>query len=141
MGFSSKLDWGNYIISIVKSSSNKIGALDVLYLYKSAIWLCMEYCFHIWAGAKNGYEGLLVVHLLPLLSSRPMVEISLFYRCYFTKCFSEVAELVPLPHSRGRSIRYFDRLHNFTVTIPRCCKDILSTVFFLAQLDSRILYL
>ena len=45
--FSSKLDWGSYIISIAKTSSKKIGALirsmkflspDVaLYLYKSTI--------------------------------------------------------------------------------------------------------
>ena len=51
--FSSKLDWSSYIISIAKSAS-KIGALIrsvkfispdvVLYLYKSTIRPCMEYC-------------------------------------------------------------------------------------------------
>ena len=45
--FSSKLDWGSYVISISKTASKKIGALIhslkllspevVLYLYKSAI--------------------------------------------------------------------------------------------------------
>ena len=50
--FSSKLDWGSYIISIAKTASKKIGALIrsmkflsrevVLYLYKSAIRPCME---------------------------------------------------------------------------------------------------
>ena len=49
--FSSKLDWGSYIISIAKTASNKIGALIhsmkflspevVLYLYKSTISPCM----------------------------------------------------------------------------------------------------
>ena len=53
--FSSKLDWGSYMISIAKSGSKKIGALIrsmkflspevALYLYKS----CMEYCCHVWA--------------------------------------------------------------------------------------------
>ena len=53
--FSSKLDWGSYIISIAKTASKKIGALIrsikflspevALYLYKSTIRLCMEYCF------------------------------------------------------------------------------------------------
>ena len=49
--FSSKLDWGSYIISIAKTASKKIGALIrsmkfispevVLYLYKSTIGSCM----------------------------------------------------------------------------------------------------
>ena len=61
--FSSKLDWGSYIISIAKTASKKIGALIhsmkflspevALYLYKSIIRPCMEYCCHIWAGALS----------------------------------------------------------------------------------------
>ena len=67
--FSSKLDWGSYIISIANSVSKKIGAiicsmkfisLDVaLYLYKSIICPCMEYCCHIWTSATNCYFELL----------------------------------------------------------------------------------
>ena len=67
--FSSKLDWGSYIISIVKTASKKIGALIrsmkllspevALYFYKSTILPCMEYCCHIWAGAPNCYLELL----------------------------------------------------------------------------------
>ena len=55
--FSSKLDWGYYIISIAKTASKKIGALicslkylfpeAALYLYKSTIHPSMEYCCHI----------------------------------------------------------------------------------------------
>ena len=51
--FSSKLDWGSYIIPFSKSASIKIGALVFsmkflfpeaeLYLYKSTIHLCTEY--------------------------------------------------------------------------------------------------
>ena len=58
--FSSKLDWGSYIISIAKTASKKIGALIcsikclfpevALYLYKSTICPCMEYCCHVWTG-------------------------------------------------------------------------------------------
>ena len=58
---SSKLDWGSYIICTVKSASKKIGAFflsaeflspDIaMYLYKSTIHPCMEYCCHFWAGA------------------------------------------------------------------------------------------
>ena len=53
--FSSKLDWGSYIISIAKTASKKIRALIhfmkflspevVQYLYKSTKHPCMEYCF------------------------------------------------------------------------------------------------
>ena len=67
--FSSKLDWGSYIVSIVKTASKKIGALIrsmkflspevALYLYKSTIWPCMEYCCHVWAGAPSCYFELL----------------------------------------------------------------------------------
>ena len=69
LSFSSKLDWGFYIISIAKTASKTIGDLicslkflspDVtLYLHKSAIWSCMEYCCHIWAGAPSCYLELL----------------------------------------------------------------------------------
>ena len=67
--FSSKLDWGSYIISIAKTASKKIGALFhsikflspevALYLYKSTICPCMEYCCHVWAGAPSCYLELL----------------------------------------------------------------------------------
>ena len=52
--FSSKLDWGSYVIFIAKTASKIAGALIgsmkfilpevALYLYKSTIWLCMQYC-------------------------------------------------------------------------------------------------
>ena len=67
--FSSKLDWGSYIVSIAKTASKKIGALIrsmkflslevTLYLYKSTIQPFMEYCCHAWAGAPSCYLELL----------------------------------------------------------------------------------
>ena len=67
--FSSKLDWSCYIVSIAKTASKKIGALIrsvrflspevALYLYKSIIHPCMEYCCHVWAGARSCYLELL----------------------------------------------------------------------------------
>ena len=38
--------------------------------------------------------------------------------------------MVPLPYSGGRSSRYSDRLHDFSVTIPRCYKDVYVNSFF-----------
>ena len=54
--FTSKLDWGFYFVSITKTVSKKVGTLIhsmkfhevALYLYKSTIWPCMEYCCHAW---------------------------------------------------------------------------------------------
>ena len=61
--FSSKLDWGSYIISIAKTASKKIEALIrsmkfpspkvALYFYKSTTLPFMEYCCHICAGAAS----------------------------------------------------------------------------------------
>ena len=69
LAFSAKLDWGSYIIAIAKTTSKKIGAVicfvkflspDVaMYLYKSAIGPCMEYCCHVRAGASICYLELL----------------------------------------------------------------------------------
>ena len=61
--FSSKLDWGSYIISIAKTASKKIGALIgsmkflslevTLCLYTSTIQPVMEYCCHVSASAPS----------------------------------------------------------------------------------------
>ena len=153
--FSSKLDWGSYIISIAKTASKKIGALIrsmkflspevALYLYKSTICPCMEYCCHVWAGAPSCYLDLLdklqkricrivgpslVASLEPVAHCLNVASVSLFCRYYFGRCSSELAQLVPLPFSRGRSTRYSNRLHDFSVTIPRCYKDVYVNSFF-----------
>ena len=151
--FSSKLGWGCYIISIAKTASKKIGALIrsmkflshevALYLYKSTIRPCKEYCCPVWAGGPSCYLRLLdklqkricrivgpslADSLEPLARPRNVASLSLFSRYYFGS--SELAQLVPLPFSRGRSTRYSDRLHDFSVTIPRCYKDAYVNSFF-----------
>ena len=145
--FSSKLDWGSYIASIAKTASKKTGALICFVKFvspevatiqpcmESTIQTCIEYCFHVWAGAPSCYMELLdkiqkricrtvgfslVPSLEPLGHRRIVANLSLFYRYCFSRCSSELAQLVPLPYSPGRSTRYSDRLHDFSVTIPRC---------------------
>ena len=93
-----------------------------------ATWNC-------WISYRNGYVGLLVLYLLaaslePLAHRRNVASLSLFYRYYFGRCSSELVKLVPLPYSRGRSTRYSDRLHDFSITIPRCYKDVYVNSFF-----------
>ena len=153
--FSSKLDWGSYIISIAKTASKKIGALIcsmkflspevALYLYKSTICPCKEYCCHVWAGAPCCYLKFLdklrkqiwrivgpsLAASLDLLAHHQNVaSLSLFYRYFFDRCSSELAQVLLLPFFRGRSPRYSDRLHDFSVTIPRCYKDVYVNSFF-----------
>ena len=147
--FFSKLDWSSYIIFIAKTTSKKIGALIrsmkflslevTLYLYKSTIRPCIEYCCHVWAGARSCYVELLdkvqkrifrtigsslAASLEPLLHRRNVASLSLFYRYYFGRYSSELVHLVPLPFSRGKSTCHSDRFHDFSVTIPRCYKDV-----------------
>ena len=103
--FSSKL---HYIISIAKTASKEIGALIRsmkflspkvdLYLYKSTIRQCMEYCCHVWVGAPLCYLELvdklqkricrtvgpsLAASLEPLAHRQNVASVSLFYRYYF----------------------------------------------------------
>ena len=60
--------------------------------------------------------------------------LGLWSKCSELKSFllvlSELAQLVPLPFSHGSSTRYSDRLHDFSVTIPRCYKDVYVNCFF-----------
>ena len=149
------LDWGSYIITIAKTASKKIGALicsirflspkDALYLYKSTIHPCMEYCCYAWAGASICYLELLdnlpkhicrtvgpslAASLEPLAHCRNVASLSLFYRYYFRRCSSELTQLFLLPFSQGKSTCYSDRLHDFSVTIPRSYKDVNVNSFF-----------
>ena len=48
----------------------------------------------------------------------------------FGRCLSELAQQVPLPHSRRRPNRYSDRFRDFTASIPRCYKDAYVSSFF-----------
>ena len=106
---------------------------------------CMEYCCLIWAGAPSWYLKLLnklekqiCRSVGPSLAASPeplshcwnVASLSLFYTYYFGRCSSELAQLVLLPFSRGRSTRYSDRLHDFSVTIPRYYKDVYVNSFF-----------
>ena len=82
-------------------------------------------------SCKTGYAWLLVLHCLSwTLGSSLSFGLSLFYRYCFGRYSSELAQLVSFPYSRGRSTRYSDGLHDFSVTILRCYKDVLCQQFF-----------
>ena len=106
----------------------------------------MRYCYHVWAGAPICCLELLAklqkwicrtvgtslaASLEPLAHRRNVASLSLFYRYYFGGCSFEVAQMVLLPYSQERSTHYSDRLHDTSVTIPRCYKDVCVNSFFL----------
>ena len=102
--FPSKLDLRSYIISIRKTASKKIGPLIhsffvspeiVLYLYKSTIQPCMEYCCYVWADVPDCYLEMLYklqkwvcrtvgpsldASLEPLAHCRNVASLRLLYR-------------------------------------------------------------
>ena len=86
--FSSKLNWGSYI-SIAQTASKKIGALirsmnflspavalHPINLRYVQVWntvvmsglVVLAATWDCWISYKNGYAGLLVLHLMPLLN-------------------------------------------------------------------------
>ena len=164
--FSSKLDWVSYIISIAKTASKKIGAFIrslkflspevALYVFKSTMCPCMEYCCHVWAGVpscywncqtshKNEYAELLVLHLLLLLKPWLIVEM------WQAQVFSNGITLVDVLQN-WLSWFYFLFLEGGLLVFLIDCMIFLSlfldvtrmsmsTVSFLAQLDSGILCL
>ena len=61
--------------------------------------------------------------LQALAHHRNVASLSLFCRYYFGRSSSELAQLVPIPSSRGRCTPYSYRLHDFSVTIPGCLRQ------------------
>ena len=118
-----------------------------LYLCKSTIHPSTEYCCHVWTGAPGCFLELLdklqkqicrsvgpslAASLELLAHHRNVANLSLFYRYYFGRCFSELAQMVPLPFSRGRSTRYSDRFMIDLSTFLDVARMSTSTVSFLA---------
>ena len=163
LAFSSKLD--SYIIAIAKTASKKIGALirsmkffsPKVALYKSTIRPCME----------NGREWKTVVmspscylelldklqkwicrivgpslapSLEPLTHRGNVTSLSLFYRYYFGRCSSELAEMVLLILEGDLLVILIDCMIFLSpfVDVTRMYMSIVSS---LAQLVSGILYL
>ena len=108
--FFSKLDWGSYIMSIAKTAFKKIGALIysrkflshevALFLYRSTICPCMEYCCDVRAGAPSCHLELLdklqkricrtvglslAASLEPLAYRRNVASLTFFYWYYICR--------------------------------------------------------
>ena len=89
-------------------------------------------CCHACAGAPSFYLELLdklqeqicrtvgpsLAASLEPLAHQNVASINLFYRYYFVRCSSELAQLVPPSYSWGRCTCYSEKWHDFFVTIP-----------------------
>ena len=111
----------------------------------------MEYCCHVWAGAPSCYLEFLdklqkqicrtvgpslSASLEPLGHCQNVASLSLFCWYYFGRCSSELAQLVPLPFSRGRHIVIQIDCMIFLSPFLHVTRMSMSTVSLLAQLGS-----
>ena len=153
--FSYQLNWGSYIISVAKTASEKIRALIpsmkflflevALYLYKSNIPPCMEYCSHICAGAASCYLKLLdklqkqicrtvgpsiATSLETLAHNRNVASLS-FLEVLLWQIIIWTGPIGSTSFFSRRFTWYSHRLHDHSVTIPRCSKYICVNSFFL----------
>ena len=78
--------------------------------YNLSIKLYLKYYCHVWAGAPSCFlefldklQKQICRTVGPSLgaSFEPQADQSLFYRYYIDRCSSEMAELFPLPYSKG----------------------------------------
>ena len=160
--FSSKLDWGSYIVSIAKTASKKIGGLIrsmkflspevALYLYKSTISPCMEYCCPVWAGAPSCYLELLdklqkricrtvgpslAASIEPLAHHRNVASLSLFYR-YLVDVHLNWLNWFHFLIFEGNVLVILINCMIFQSPFLDVARMSMSTVSFLAQIGSGI---
>ena len=114
-----------------------------LYLYKSTIRPCMEYSCHVRAGVpscylelldklQNEYVALLIFHLLLVLNPWLIVEM------WLTSVFSILITLVDVLQNWLNGFHFLllvagllvIRDSDFSVTIPRCYKDVYVNSIF-----------
>ena len=118
----------------------------ILHLYKSLICPSMEYRCHIWAGdfsvelslldkvqrrIVNIIGPTLAENLQPLSQRHNVASISLFYKYFNGRRFSELSSLVPPVKTPVLMTRLSKNSHPYPVTIPFCKKGFYSSSFFL----------
>ena len=109
----------------------------------------MEYCCHVWAGAPSCYLEMLdklqkricrtVGHSLtasiePVAHPRNVASLSLFYRCYFGRCSSKLAQLAQLFFLEVCPLIILIDCMIFLSPFLDVTRMSMSTVFVLAQL-------
>ncbi|RVE40332.1 hypothetical protein evm_015018 [Chilo suppressalis] len=147
LGMEVRLDLNpkDYIETVIKTASRKLGVLNkvrrfftpdqLCLLYKTQVRSCVEYCSHLWDGSDKylldaldrlqrrairiiGDEEV-TKHLEPLQLRRDVASLSAFYRLYHGECSEELFSLIPPSPFLQRTTRAGLRCHRLTVaTIP-----------------------
>jgi len=150
-----RLCFNSYIESIAKSAAMKVGSLlrargyltpeTILYLYKSTIRPCMEYCCHLWSGASssslmlldkvqrrvaNAIGENLASKLDSLSHRRKVASLSLFYRYFHGQCSKELADLTPATRVFPRKTRLAVNSHPYFVSVPTTRTESYRSTFF-----------
>ena len=144
--FSCKLRWGSYSLSIAKAACYKIESLvrqwsffllslliisinqlrnlawDTIFMTRLVLLVTLWIFGMSYRTVNHSFETL--PHCLNVAT------LSLFCRCCFGRCSSDLAELFLLPYLIGRSTRYSNRFHDFFVTILGCFNDVSVSSFF-----------
>ena len=97
---------------------------------------CLDWCPYLLLGIvsyKNGFAELLILHLLPLLNPWLIIEmqpVQVFLQVLLWQMFILTGSTSSIPYSRERSTRYSDRLHDISVTVSGCYKNVYVNSFF-----------
>ena len=154
------------ITSIATTAYKKIGASIrsvgflfhevAQYLYKSSIQPCMECCCHVWAGAPNCFQELLdklqkwicktvgpslAYSLEPLAYRRNPASLSLLYRYYLVEFHLNWLNCFHFLILEGDLLVILIDYMIFLSPFLDVTRVSMSTVSFIAQLDSGIHYL
>ena len=126
-----------------------------LYLCKSTICPCMEYCCHVWAGAPSCYLDLLdklqkricriigpslTASLEPLAHCRNLASLSLFYR-YLVDVLQNWLNWFHFLFFEGGLLLILVDYMIFLSPLVDLTRMSMSIVSFLTQLDSGVLCL
>ena len=111
----------------------------MIFISRCNIRPCVEYCFQAWTTPPSCYLEMLQVSstfgpslagsLEHLAHRRNVSSLSLFYRYYFGRCSSDLAQLVLLPYSRGSPLVILVRCMIF-LPLFSDVKDVYVSSFF-----------
>ena len=119
---------------------------QMLTLYKAQIRPSLEYCSHIWSSVPKHTLGLLdsiqkrairlianpelTRHLDSLEHRRKVADLCLYYRYYYGKCSSELANLIPPKAVSARRIRLTEAGHQHRVNLQTPRTSLYRDSFF-----------
>ena len=97
----------------------------------SCLLPCQYYYLQLLLGICKTVVPSLAVSIEPLAHHQNAASLSLFYRYYFGRCSSELAQLIPLPFLKEiLFVILTDCMIFLLYTIHKCYKDIYVNSFF-----------